>query len=702
MPPKGGICLEQIAVENLGPMGGRTFEMGPFNLVFGRNETGKTYLVEFLLRALFRQAGEWNLRNDVGQGKVRVRGLAAEAVEFTPGGRRKLEDYWSEGEMGLPTNMGRLLVVKGGELDFDRGSAGGVDRAVLKSVLSNENLIDRILKPMQETVKKAEVVDREIKGHDKGELQDRAMARSDLQRIDRLLEQVDTGMPLSRIRSLELMLKNLYNALAVQLAAKRHQAYLFNQALKEANRALEDTPQEELDRLSHLLRDLRRLDGEILQSELDLGKRRAESQHFDWVEQAAGLWQQRPANEDARTPWLILAGAGLSIAVAAGLALFDQSVAAAIAAVAGLAAGAFGLWRLRMTTTQSAEQVDRSELAEGFAERFGEPLTDLAQLKTVENGLRKAATIAEAIEQRRLGQRAERATLAADFTRGLAALTGKELEIHEWEAGLGELAARRRLRVKEAHEIEKQLEGLGVDASDYSEQPAEAGYSKSEAASLEHQLEQVQVEIARSNAELQGLKQSLCNETGDSIDRPWEEILGNLWKLRQDKATEYRQRTGRILAQIGVKEVLARIAAEEDERIRMGLQDRAVRRVLQQTTQHYQSVDLENDSLVVRSETADYQLAALSTGAREQVLLALRMGFASRLAGGQPLFMLLDDAFQHSDWERRERLVAQVLSMVQSGWQITYLTMDDHLRGLFDAAARQTLGEDYRFHPIEA
>jgi len=94
MPPEGGIYIEQIAVEHLGPMGGRTFEMGPFNLVFGRNETGKTYLVEFLLRALFRQAGEWNLRSDVGQGKVRVRGLGAEAVEFTPGGRRKLEDFW--------------------------------------------------------------------------------------------------------------------------------------------------------------------------------------------------------------------------------------------------------------------------------------------------------------------------------------------------------------------------------------------------------------------------------------------------------------------------------------------------------------------------------------------------------------------------------------------------------------------------------
>jgi hypothetical protein len=702
MPPEGGIYIEQIAVEHLGPMGGRTFEMGPFNLVFGRNETGKTYLVEFLLRALFRQAGEWNLRSDVGQGKVRVRGLGAEAVEFTPGGRRKLEDFWSEGELGLPTNMGRLLVVKGGELDFDRQSAGGVDRAVLKSVLSNENLIDRILKPMQETVKKAEVVDHEIRGHDKGELQDRTTARSDLQRIDRLLEQVDTGMSLSRIRSLELTLKDLYNALAVQLEARQHQAYLFGQALKEANTALEDLPQEKLDHMNHLLRDLRRLDGEILQSELDLTRRRSESQHFDWVEQAAGLWQERAADEDARTPWLILAGAGLSIAVAAGLALFDQSAAAAIAAVAGLAAGAFGLWRLRQTTTQSAEQADHSELSQGFKQRFGEQLSDLAQLKAMESDLRKAATIAEEIERQQSRQRAERATLAADFTRGLASLTGTEMEIHEWEAALGELLARRRSLAKEAHDLEKQLEGLGVDDSDYSERPAEAGYSKSEAASLERRLDQVQVELARANAELQGLKQALCNETGDSIDRPWEEILGNLWVLREEKAAEYRQRTGRILAQIGVKEVLARIAAEEDERIRTGLQDRAVRRVLQGTTQRYQSVDLENDSLVVRSETADYDLASLSTGAREQVLLALRMGFASRLAGGQPLFMLLDDAFQHSDWERRERLVAQVLSMVQAGWQITYLTMDDHLRGLFDAAARRTLGKDYRFHPIEA
>ena len=88
------------------------------------------------------------------------------------------------------------------------------------------------------------------------------------------------------------------------------------------------------------------------------------------------------------------------------------------------------------------------------------------------------------------------------------------------------------------------------------------------------------------------------------------------------------------------------------------------------------------------------------TGAREQVLLALRMGFASRLAGGQPLFLLLDDAFQQSDWERRERLVAQVVELAEAGWQVTYLTMDDHLRDLFKNAGEKAFEDDFNYYEI--
>jgi uncharacterized protein YhaN len=328
-------------------------------------------------------------------------------------------------------------------------------------------------------------------------------------------------------------------------------------------------------------------------------------------------------------------------------------------------------------------------------------LTNLAQLKAVESDLRKTVAIAEEIERRQTGLQAERTRLAAELGRGLALLSGRVLDVQEWDPVLGELVAKRRSLSDEIHQLEVRLESLGVDASDFAAQPTEVEYGKVETTRLESQQEELQIEIASANAELQGLKQAVCNETGDGIDRSWEEILGSLWKLREEKAAEYRQKTSRILAQIGVTEVLARIAAEEDERISEGLNDEAVRRVLHEITQRYRSVDLQNDGLVVSSDTVDYNLSELSTGAREQVLLALRMGFASRLAGGQPLFMLLDDAFQHSDWERRVRLVEQVLNMVQAGWQVTYLTMDDHLRDLFDTAAKKALDGDYRLHTIE-
>ena len=102
-------------------------------------------------------------------------------------------------------------------------------------------------------------------------------------------------------------------------------------------------------------------------------------------------------------------------------------------------------------------------------------------------------------------------------------------------------------------------------------------------------------------------------------------------------------------------------------------------------TGRYREIRLspEKDLVLVSDDDDLYPLSELSTGVREQIFLALRMGFASRAMGGETGFLILDDAFQHSDWSRREKLVSQILSLVQSGWQVFYFTMDDHIRGLF-------------------
>lgn len=105
------------------------------------------------------------------------------------------------------------------------------------------------------------------------------------------------------------------------------------------------------------------------------------------------------------------------------------------------------------------------------------------------------------------------------------------------------------------------------------------------------------------------------------------------------------------------------------------------------TAGRYDRVSVQEEQLLVKNEAQSYALADLSSGAREQILLALRMGFASIVCGKQSLFLILDDAFQYSDWQRREALVLQAVKAVRSGWQVIYLTMDDDIRDRFLDAA---------------
>jgi hypothetical protein len=41
-------------------------------------------------------------------------------------------------------------------------------------------------------------------------------------------------------------------------------------------------------------------------------------------------------------------------------------------------------------------------------------------------------------------------------------------------------------------------------------------------------------------------------------------------------------------------------------------------------------------------------------------------------------------------------LVEQVVRLVKAGWQVLYLTMDDHLRGLFEVQGRAALGAQFK------
>lgn len=263
-----------------------------------------------------------------------------------------------------------------------------------------------------------------------------------------------------------------------------------------------------------------------------------------------------------------------------------------------------------------------------------------------------------------------------------------------------ELCQRAQSIDQEVQKLNLQLERLAVDEEDYLSEPASTEFNEEDLQSLEDELEAVDNKLSDAQKDMESLKQMVCNETGDEISAPWSQILQHLRERREEAILEYRQQTAEILAKIGVSQTLEKIRAKEDEKIRRDLKAEEVTSLLSSVTGYYDSIDLIDDQVVVSGKYGNYPLSELSTGAQEQVQLAIRMGFASRLTGGQPLFLILDDAFQYSDWQRRERLIEKVIQLTHEGWQVTYLTMDNHIRDLCRSMGEEALGNEFCYEKI--
>ena len=277
------IHLDKISVKNLGPLVSLDLELGSLNLIYGKNETGKTFLVEFLLGSLFRHASKWDLRDIPGKGSVTVSGLRKESTSFTLTTRKKIEDYWKDDELGLPLNMSRLLVVKGGELDLAR-TPGGVNRDVLKTALTSEVLFDQIRKPISKTIQGATLVDQEIRGANRGILNDRQDLSSEIQKLRGLLEQVENEYSRGPLRQLELKITDIQKDLKIQEKSKRHAAYQFRQERKLLSEEKEKLSDKTLSDLKLNLHDYTTGEEILTKQEKELGKQQDRSKHYGWLE----------------------------------------------------------------------------------------------------------------------------------------------------------------------------------------------------------------------------------------------------------------------------------------------------------------------------------------------------------------------------------------------------------------------------------
>ena len=281
-------------------------------------------------------------------------------------------------------------------------------------------------------------------------------------------------------------------------------------------------------------------------------------------------------------------------------------------------------------------------------------------------------------------------------------LTGAIPEPEIWSDNIRKLVRAREELQEQLNHKELELVALGVSEADYLHEPAAVEYHKLEIEVLQDQLAKAEAVLAEKTNELNSLKQQISGITRDDISTSWDSLIQNLQKKREDTSADYRNETAKIIAGILVNQQLDLIRAEEEEKIREKLESPLVCQAIYDVTGRYKGVHYDNGAISLSDEFGQFPLANLSTGAREQVLLGLRLGFASHLLGKDRLFLLLDDAFQHADWTRRELLLDKMINLAKSGWQITYFTMDDHIRDLFETKGQAHFPGEYRYYELPA
>ena len=702
------IHLSKITLNKLGPLGTNSYDLGSLNLFYGKNETGKTFLVEFLLQSIFRQASSWDLRDIPGKGSVTIEGLQEKPVNFTLSAGKKIEDFWEEKVLGLPLNMARLLVVKGGELDFSAGTPGGVSRVDLISALTSKELLDQIKSGIKPTIQKAKIIKQEIQGANRPPLKNQRELRAQIQKLGFIQDQIEKTYSRGPIHQIEIQLNQIQEALEYQEQAKSYYAYQLRQDQANLIFQRNNLPGETLENLRDNIRDYQRLLITIKSQEKILAENQKTSEDFLWLKSSLEIWESRNLETAQKPPlWISVLGGVFLLVGALALGLLNLTLPFSLlwlgipSLLIGLGFFTYYIIQLQRWADLIHDSQERQSIKEEYQSRFKKTVRGVAGLRTQKESLEgryyQVKIAGDELTKKLIQQREDSDQIMSQFQ----ALTGELVQEMNWENAYQTLKTESEQITQNLVELNVIIESLKLADDQISHEPGPVEFNPQEIIDLKNTQASLQVELSGLEQSLEILKQQICTETGDDITKPWEKILTNFRNLVQDKEKEYRNSTARIIAEIGVVHVIDQIQKEEDQKIQNDLNAPEVTGLLLSITGSYNKIELVDDLVFISDPYNRYSMQNLSTGAKEQIQLALRLGIASKITGGTPLFIILDDAFQHSDWSRREDLVKQVILLVKKRWQVTYLTMDDHIRDLFLKYGKAAIKKQFTYHELQ-
>ncbi len=698
-----GVKIDKISVKDLGPIKEFLAAFGIFNLIYSKNERGKTFFTEFLIRSLFKNTSRWSYLRSGGKGKVTLSGLDKHPVDFTCSSPKKLEDYWEKSEKGLPLSMAKLLIVKGGEAGIEDN--GSISKFLIKEVLSGINILDKIDSDsnIQSTVKSAKITNSRIDINDKGEGKKYHDIKNKLEKIDNLFEEIESGYTQGILKTYQLKKETLLDKLARLKQAKKHLAYLISEEIKKLNSELSDIPDSELNSIEKEIFLYRSKKNTLSKTEKDYKDASLKSKDFKWLESALSHYREL-LSKNVKRPGKILpvlcglfTASGIA-AFAAALFMYRNTTESLMLLLLGIigfsflgliTSALFYFKKLYNFLRQAGQNEELNRIRVEFKKRTGKNLADISSLESTLNGQREHNSRLSLLESQINPLKKELGDSIFNINQKIKKLCRKEIGEKEWDEKIESLKKRNASLKNEVHKQEIELSKLQLSEQDYLAEETDTAYSREEHEKTSDEIADTLEEIKNQEDRIQNLKYKICEKTGDDPSIGWEELINNLQSKRGETEKELKDISAGIIAGLTVHNVILSLRREEDQKIKEGLKSKVVTGPLKAITQRYDNLTIKNNNLIVSDPYDSFDIKDLSTGAVEQVMLALRIGFTSKLLKEDSLFLILDDAFQHSDWEKREIIIEKLAEIAKNGWQIIYLTMDDHIKGLFEKKGRE-------------
>lgn len=637
----GKTWIKRLKVDHYGPLGEVDLELDEgLNVFYGRNESGKTLLVESITKMLLDDSSGFQGIGRVPQEPAGMMIAESNGEEFEVS-QEKLNSLF---ENVTAEDIRNAFVIRDFDLrlperdnDFGNGNYFNdvTDRVLGSKSQKIQAIRDEIsdINFLTNNTSEAKIENRKNTGHIR---QKKENAEELKQEIDKFIDEIRSEGLIEKYSQLDKLKKEIQSQeelLDKLEEARKREKYLEGEQLLEDLQNIEND-MEELESEQRALEEAREL------------KQNAEN--FE-PEKISGYGFYRKSSIATGTL------SGLSIIAS----IINPTPIFAATSLIFLAAAAYTAYNYRKQDKKLEEHDIKKENLLEKAEAKGLEADSLPEIaEEVEKWKREINNRKSSLEK----QRGEIAgTFKAEFN------TGSE-QVDDWKQILNEFS-------KKFEDVDQQYREGAIEESE-----KELEQVKQQKENLEDQLSNYSERIQNYNSKVSEVLIPRFIDS-DPVDIEVFEDLENASRQLNRFTNGIGQMEKSSKQALGILEEMEQ--SEEDEFNKVFKEDSYAVKMFQEATDgNYTDISYSKSDGTLKVERKDGQIlspAQLSQGTYDLLYMSVRLKLAKEILG-EPGFLVLDNAFVHSDIERVDKEIEFLQNLEEEGWQIIYFTFRDDVK----------------------